>query len=110
MTSLSRVSLMLLLLVVFTVGCPSGSTPVEDPGLSTADLIKNDLQMVVDNGQMGSEMMSIKENLEKLKETDAAKADQLLADLTELEGLSGAQLTSKAQAMIDKLEGSAPGE
>lgn len=109
MTSLSRISLLLLFFAVLAIGCQgSGSTPVAAPAGSTTDLVKKDLQMIVDNGQMGSEMMSIQNNLEKLKATDAAKADELLADLKGLEGLSGEQLKTKAQAMIDKLGAAAP--
>lgn len=104
MTSLFRVCLPLMFLVI-AIGCnpDAGSTAVEDPGLSRADLIKNDLQVIVDNGEMGSEMMSIQNNLEALKADDAAKAEELLTDLKGLEGLTGEEIKTKAQAMMDKL-------
>ncbi len=107
MTSLVRISV--LLLVALVIGCEGGggSVPVDAPQSSIADLIKNDLQMVVDNGEMGSEMMSIQNNLETLKSTDAAKADELLKDLEELEGLSGDAVKTKAEEMIGKLGASA---
>ena len=100
-TSLVRISV--LLLVVIAIGCKEGSTPVEAPQSTVADLIKSDLQMIVDNGAMGSEMMSIQNNLETLKATDAAKADELLKDLKELEGMSGAKVKAKATEMLGKL-------
>lgn len=95
---------LIMLLVVAAVGCQEGSKEVEDPGLSRKDLIKQDLQIVVDNEQMGSEMMSIKNNLESLKETDPALAEELLKDLEELQGESGSSAASKAKDMIAKLE------
>lgn len=101
-----NLSVLWLLGAVFAIGCGPSSTevPEQDPGLTTSDLIKQDLQMVVDNGQLGSEMMSIKNNLEKLKSDDAAKAEELLTDLEELESLgSGPRVKSKAKEMIDKL-------
>ncbi len=104
MSSLFRVCLPLMFLVI-AIGCnpDAGSTVVDDPGSSRAELIKTDLQMIVDNGEMGSEMMSVQNNLEALKADDAAKAEELLTDLQGLEGLSGEELKTKAQAMIDKL-------
>ncbi|MFO7907790.1 MAG: hypothetical protein ACQESR_02870 [Planctomycetota bacterium] len=103
MNRLVRLSIMLF--VVAAIGCQAGSEPVEDPELSRKDLIKQDLQIVVDNAQLGSEMMSIKNNLESLKSTDAALAEELLEDLEKLESLSGSATKSKAEEMIAKLEG-----
>lgn len=94
----------IMVLVVAAVGCQEQSNEVEDPGLSRKELIKQDLQIVVENQQMGSEMMSIKNNLESLKSTDSALAEELLTDLEELEGKSGSAAASQAKSMIEKLD------
>ena len=93
----------LLLASVTAGGCGVSSTPIEQPTSSTVELIKSDLKMVIDNGQLGSEMMSIQNNLEKLREENSAKAEELLADLKALEQASGAAVKAKAQQMMDKL-------
>lgn len=99
------VCLLACAVVLGFAGCGGPSSePVEvDQGMSVEELIKQDLQMTVDNGQLGSEMMSIQNNLEKLKATDPAKAEELMKDLEELQGAQGASAKSKAQAMIQKL-------
>ncbi|MFW6171881.1 MAG: hypothetical protein ACODAD_15450 [Planctomycetota bacterium] len=94
----------ILFMVAAAIGCQQGSESVEDPGLSRKELITEDLRLVVENEQMGSEMMSIQNNLETLKSTDAALAEELLEDLEELEGMSGSAAKSKANEMIAKLE------
>jgi hypothetical protein len=91
------------LALVLSVGCGPGSTPVEAPETSTVDLIKQDLQMTIDNGQMGSEMMSIQGNLDKMADENPQKASELREDLKELQGLQGAAAKSKAEEMIEKL-------
>lgn len=102
MFNLLRISL--LSLAVAVIGCGPGSTPVEEePGLSTKDLIRQDLQNTAETGQLGSEMMSIQNELEKLKQENPELAQELSEDLNELEGMQGSQAKSKAQAMIDKL-------
>ena len=100
----TRMLPLVLVLALLPVGCAPEPIEVDaTQGLSTAELLKQDLQMVVDNGQMGSEMGSIENNLFKLKETDAALADELSADLQELQSLSGNQAVNKAKSMIEKL-------
>jgi hypothetical protein len=91
--------------ILLVAGCSNnpGSTPVDAPDLPQAELIKNDLQMVAESGQLGSEMGSIQQNLEAMKEADPAKAAELLKDLEELQSLSGDAAKSKAKAMIGKL-------
>lgn len=91
--------------LAFSIGCGEGSTPVaEQPaGTTVSDLIKRDLQMVADSGRLGSEMMSIQNNLEKLKVEEPAKAEKLEADLEELRKASGSKVKAKAQQMIDQL-------
>lgn len=102
MFSLLRVSVVCCGLLM-TIGCGPGSTPVEAPQVTTTDLIRQDLQMTVESGQMGSEMMSIQGNLDKLADEDPAKAAELREDLKELQGLSDAAAKAKAKEMIGKL-------
>jgi hypothetical protein len=54
---------------------------------------------VVDSG-----LMVVREELEKMQSTDAAKAQELLKDLEELESMSSPdQVRNKAKAMLGKL-------
>jgi len=95
----------LVFAISLVLGCGESSTevPVDPPGLTVRDLIKQDLQMIIDNGQLGSEMMSIENNLEKLKAENSGKAEELQKDLDELEKASGAKVKSIAQQMMNKL-------
>jgi hypothetical protein len=59
---------------------------------------------VATSGELGSGAASIREALEALKKTDAAKGEELLKDLDDLEKTSNpAQIKAKAKAMADKL-------
>ncbi len=102
---MSFVRVLALLSVLAIVGCGSGenATPVEPP---TADSqIKSSLEYVAESGQVDSGIMLVREQLEELKETDAAKADALLKDLDELETMAGNPDGAKAKAseMLKKL-------
>lgn len=92
-------------MLVCLVGCggPS-STPVPPPAISTVDLIRNDLKMIADSGQVGSEISSIQDNLNKYRDENPAVASELLTELETLQGLSGAPAKSKANEMIAKLK------
>lgn len=91
--------------IVSLVGCGGpGSTPVPPPSISIADLIRNDLKMIADSGQVGSEVSSIQDNLTKYREENPAVASQLLTELEKLQGLSGAEAKSVANEMIAKLK------
>jgi len=76
---------------------------VEAPETATTDLIKQNLQMVVESGEMGSEMMSIQGELDKMADENPQKATELREDLQELQGLQGAAAKRKAEEMIEKL-------
>lgn len=60
--------------------------------------------MIADSGQVGSEVSSIQDNLNKYREENPAVASQLLTELEALQGLSGPQAKSKASEMIEKLK------
>ncbi len=94
---------LLVLGALAVIGCGGGetSTSVEPPG---QEQIKPALETVAETGVIDSGLMTVREEAEAMKETDAAKADELLKDLDELESLSDpAEVKAKAQQMIDKL-------
>jgi hypothetical protein len=94
------------LLVVF-LGCDgSQDVKVNAPVVSPADAAKLALKDVANSGQMGSGMYTVRQNLEKLKSTDPAKAEGLLKDLDQLMALppgDSAAIKAKAQEMAGKL-------
>ena len=93
-----------LTLVALFLGCePAADTsaPVE---VSPAETIQQSLQSVADGEELGSAEESVRVAIDELKATDAAKGEELAADLEELIGLSGDAAAKKAQAMIDKLK------
>lgn len=94
--------ILFVLSVVAIFGCDSGSTlPVNDQ--EAPDQVKQALQSVADTGEIDSGLMVVQEQLEEMKATDAAKAEELLKDLEELMGLSGDAAKTKATEMIGKL-------
>lgn len=99
---------LLLLLVTATVGC--GAKTFESvavdalPTVPPAQKAKTLLEGVASSGQLGSGAEEIKMTLEELKKTDAAKADQLLNDMKQLEATpEGPGMMAKAKAMAAKL-------
>ena len=59
---------------------------------------------MVESGVVDSGLMVVREELEKMQSTDAAKAQELLKDLDELESMSSPdQVRNKAKAMLGKL-------
>lgn len=96
----------LLLTVSLLAGCDKrpAAIPVTPPKTAPAEEAKAGLKHAAETGQIGSELMMIRENLEKLKSTDAAKGEALLKDLDDLSKASQPDaVKAKAKAMIDKL-------
>lgn len=94
----------LVLGLVALLGCgPQETTQrVEEP--SGQDQVKSALENVAESGQIDSGLMIVRDELEAMKATDAAKAEELLSDLDALQALTDpAQAKAKAQEMIDKL-------
>ncbi|GAB4136489.1 MAG: hypothetical protein Kow0040_22550 [Thermogutta sp.] len=93
------------LLLTALIGCgPSTpSTKVETPDPNQE--VRSALQQVADTGVVDSGLMVVRERLEAMKETDAAKAQTLLQDLSQLESMTGNpnQAKAKAQEMLGKL-------
>ena len=109
---MSILRFLVLLAAVAMVGCDGGSGAVSvDAPEVTSSGAKTALEAIAESGEFGSEVMEIREGLEKLKETDSAKGDELLADLDELEAMSGSEaIKTKAKEMADKLGGGAAPE
>lgn len=101
-------STILLLFIITIMGCGGASsesaTENETNNItSTADM-KAALESIAKTGEMGSAAMGFRETLDGLKQSDAAKADKLLADLDELEAASSPAAVKKiAKQMVDKL-------
>lgn len=94
----------LLATVLSVVGCGPSSTPVDVPNPPANAAIKQNLQGAVDTGQLGSEMMAIDNEIEKLATTDPAKAEELKKQFAEVRSASSpAQVKAKAKEMMDKL-------
>lgn len=92
-----------LLLGLSLLGCGGGvsSTSVTPPPPPPAKAM---LDEVATSGQLGSGASMIRDSLESLKASDAAKAEALLKELDELETMSdAAKIKAKAKAMADKL-------
>jgi hypothetical protein len=84
------------------LGCGSGEhvQSVEPPKNQS----KTILESVAQSGILDSGMMSVREELEKMKATDAAKAEGLLKDLDQLEKMNdAARIKAKAKEMAAKL-------
>ncbi len=96
------IRLLFVLTFVTMIGCGGEqSTPVQEA--APTDQVKSALQNVAESGMIDSGIMTAREQLEGMKATDAAKAEGLLKDLDELEGLSAGAAKKKATEMIGKL-------
>jgi len=86
-------------------GCGNGTVDVESESVDPSGVsAKKMLEDIAESGQLSSDVMSIQEELEKLKSTDEAKGQALLDDLTALQALSSPQqIKQKAKEMADKL-------
>lgn len=93
------------ILCIWLVGCggsPSVTTEAVTPPPPPA--AKALLTDVAGSGELGSGAETIRQALEELKATDAAKAEGLLKELGEMEVMSDPnKIKAKAKAMADKL-------
>ena len=92
---------LMVLGVSVVLGCGSGERvqSVEPPKNQS----KAVLESVAQTGTLDSGIMVVKEELEKMKATDAAKAEGLLNDLGQLEKMNNpAQIKAKAKEMAAK--------
>ncbi len=94
--------LLLVAGMLVALGCGREETQTVAPPQSQ---IKPTLESVAQTGTIDSGLITVREELEAMKTTDAAKAETLLKDLDELEKMSGnpAGAKAKAQEMLGKL-------
>ncbi len=94
-----------LLLTTVFMGCGQSTpaTKVQPPDPNQE--IRSALQQVAETGVVDSGLMVVRERLETMRETDAAKAQALLQDLSQLESMTGNpnQAKAKAAEMLGKL-------
>jgi len=100
---MNALRLSVLAAVLAVVGCggqkvqPSAAPP-------TAAAAKVVLQDVVQTGQLNSGMMQVREVVQQIKQTDAAKGDALLSELDALEKATDPEtIKAKAKSLADKL-------
>lgn len=92
------------LLLAGAIGCGGANIPETPVTPSAPPPVKAVLMDVANSGELGSAASTIRENLETMKATDAVKADALLNELTELEGLTDPdEIKAKASAMAEQL-------
>lgn len=100
MSLITRIALVAAMAIV--LGCGPGGTPVPENTIPVTELIKNDLKSIASSNQLGSEMVTIDENINKLAETEPDKAAELRKDYEKLQK-SGGSPASQAKKMIEKL-------
>ena len=98
-------SLGIALVCAFALGCGAvDDEPVAVTPPSSTDALKSALNDVAQTGQMGSGMMTIEQEIQNLKASDAAKAATLQADYDQLKTMNDPnRAKAKAQEMIGKL-------
>ena len=93
-----------LLLLAGSIGCGAANIPETAVTPTPPPPVKAILMDVANSGELGSTASTVRENLEAMKATDSVKADSLLTELTELEGLTDPdQIKAKAAAMAEQL-------
>jgi hypothetical protein len=98
---LKRFLAVLAVVMIFGCGPREEKQAVEPAG---NEQIRPALEQVAESGVVDSGLMVVREELEKMQSTDAAKAQELLKDLEELESMSSPdQVRNKAKAMLGKL-------
>ncbi len=86
------------------MGCGAANIPETPVTPPAAPPVKAMLDDVAKSGELGSGASLIRDALEAMKATDAAKAEELLKEYAVLEGLSDpSKIKAKAKAMSDKL-------
>lgn len=103
-----RATLAIVLLLVLTLtGCSGEVAPVQVTPTkpSATEIGKSLLEQVVQTGEIGSGLDEFKAALEEMKQTDAAKAAELLAGVAKLETAgSGPAAQAEAKKLLDQLK------
>ncbi len=85
-------------------GLPKPSSVQAPTPVDSTTAIKNMINDIATSGELGSGSESLKAELEKLKATDAAKANALLSELSSIEKMSEPdQIKAAAKKMAAKL-------
>lgn len=96
--------LVALAAIMLFVGCSAGvqDNPVEvTPSGANAKIA---LEGIAESGQLGSDVMTIEDDIASMKESDPAKAEALQKDLDELKSMGKpADIKKKAKEMVEKL-------
>lgn len=91
--------------VAVSVGCGQrGRTPIRVEVPPPVTQLRSLLETYAKTGELDSGVIAIREQIDVLRATDAAKADALAAELPKLESSKGAAAVKKqAEAMLGKL-------
>ncbi len=103
-----RLTIILALVALLLGGCGGSSGPgpqrVQPAQVQPADAIRSALESIARTGEVGSEGLTIQENIERLRASDPAKADALSKDYEELQRASDpGKVKSVAAQMLQKL-------
>ncbi|MCC9606119.1 hypothetical protein LOC68_19480 [Blastopirellula sp. JC732] len=99
---LARVTLLIAMTLLMS-GCGEHDESVQQPPVPPTEALRRDLQYIVEHKTVGSEIMTIQSSIEKLKETDPAKAEKLLAEYEKLDKSTGGQAAVQAKKMLEML-------
>ena len=97
--------LLVAMLAAFISGCvQGGSEKIQVQVPAPVAQIRALLETYAKTGELDSGVVAIREQIDLLRTTDAAKADDLAADLAKFETLKAADAVKKqAEAMLKKL-------
>lgn len=99
-----RIKYIACLIVGLAVGCGEEGVPIEVQEKPPTDEIKTVLLQISEHGTVGSAGYTLRQEIDELKETDPAKAEQLSNELAELESLGDpAKIKAKAKEMAESL-------
>jgi hypothetical protein len=104
MQLVKRIAAAFLLASVVGCGAVTDDAPKTVTPPTSTEAIKAVLTDLAATGQMSSGVMTLETEIEKIRATDAAKADALKASYEELKAMNNpAQIKTKAQEMLSKL-------
>lgn len=93
------------LLLALIAGCGQEGVAVDAQEEPAVEEIKSTLLAISESGVVGSGGYSLQQQIERLQESDPAKAEELSKQVTELEQLDGqpAKVKAKAKAIAEGL-------